>query len=101
MAGPPGAWMKNHIWTVLAAFFSALICGATFLFALYRQLALVEVAACIVLGVELYLLSSSLGDWIEKKEKPSKSRRWIAIGLAAAIVCYFLIAKTLNPLSGR
>jgi len=100
MAGPPGAWMKNHIWTVLAAVFSALICGATFLFALYRQLALVEVAACIVLGVELFVLSASLGDWIEKKEKPSKFKRWIAIGLAAAVVGYFLIAKTLNPSSG-
>jgi hypothetical protein len=79
---------------------SALTCGATFLFALYRQLAMVEVAASIAIGVQLYFLSSSVGDWIEKKEKPSKSKLWMAIGLAAAVVCYFLIAKTLNPSSG-
>lgn len=86
--------MKSHIGTVLAALCSALTCGATFLFALYRQLALVEVAACIVLGIELYFLSSSIGDWIEKKQKPSKFKGWMAMGLAAAVVCYFLIAKT-------
>jgi hypothetical protein len=88
--------MKSHIVTVLAALCSALTCGATFLFALYRQLALVEVAACIVLGIELYFLSSSIGDWIEKKQEPSKFKGWMAMGLAAAVVCYFLIAKTFN-----
>jgi VIT1/CCC1 family predicted Fe2+/Mn2+ transporter len=87
--------MKRHLCAVLAVLFSAITCGVTFLFALYRQLALVEVAASIVLGVELYLLASSIGDWIEKKPEPSKYRRWIALGLAAAVLCYFLIAKSL------
>jgi VIT1/CCC1 family predicted Fe2+/Mn2+ transporter len=90
----PEERMKSHVWTVLAVVCSALTCGATFLFALYRQLALVEVAASMVTGVELYFLSSSIGDWIEKKQTPSRSRVWIAMGLAAAVVCYFLIAKT-------
>jgi len=92
--------MTNNALRVLGVLCSALTCGATFLFALYRQLAMVEVAASIAIGVQLYFLSSSVGDWIEKKEKPSKSKVWMAIGLAAAIVCYFLIAKTLNPSSG-
>ena len=88
--------MKNHVWTVLLIVLSALSCGATFLFALYRQLALVEVAASMVTGVELYFLSSSIGDWMEKKRGPSKTRLWIAVGLAVAVVCYFLIAKSLQ-----
>ena len=74
----------------------SILSGATFLFALYRQLALVEVAACMVLGVELYFLSSTIGDWIEKKLEPSKTRKWIAMGLAAAVVCYFLVARLWN-----
>ena len=88
--------MKNHTVRVLAVLCSALTCGATFLVSLYRQLALVEVAASIAIGVELYFLSSSVGDWIERKERPGKTRVWIAILLAAGVVCYFLIAKTLN-----
>jgi hypothetical protein len=89
----PEERMKRHVWAVVAVLGSALTCGATYLFALHRQLALVEVAASIVLGVQLYLLSSSIGDWMERKTEPSRSRKWIAMGLAAGVVSYFLIAK--------
>ena len=58
----------------MAVLFSALACGATFLFALYRQLALVAVAASIAAGVELYFLASSPGEWIEAKAEPSKAK---------------------------
>lgn len=88
--------MRTHLWRVVAIAGSALTCGATFLFALYRQLALVEVAASMVVGVELYFLSSSIGDWIEKKMEPSRRRVWIAMGLAGGVVCYFLVAKALS-----
>lgn len=88
--------MRGHLQAALAVLCSALTCGGTFLFALYQQFALVEVAASIILGVQLYLLASTIGDWIENRTEPSKSRKWIAMGLAAAVVCYFLIAKTLH-----
>jgi drug/metabolite transporter (DMT)-like permease len=83
---------KRHIWTIVVVIASALSCAATFLFALYRQLALVEVAASIATGVQLYFLSSSIGDWLEEKRSPNRSRRWIAIGVAAGVVGYFVIA---------
>ncbi|MGB7434062.1 MAG: hypothetical protein WBR26_14730 [Candidatus Acidiferrum sp.] len=92
--------IKGHVWRIFAVFCSALTCGATFLLALYRQLALVEVAASIVLGVELYFLAASIGEWIEKKSEPNKRRVWIALALAGTVVCYFLIAKILNSASG-
>lgn len=92
--------MKGLIGSVVAVFLSALTCGATFLFALYRQLALVEVAACMTLGVELYLLSSSVGDLIEKKKELNKLRLMLAVGLAAGVVCYFLIAKHMSQANG-
>jgi hypothetical protein len=88
--------MRSHGWRVIAIVFSILTCGATFLFALYRQFALVEVAASMVVGVELYFLSSSIGDWIEKRMEPSRWRVWIAMGLAGCVVCYFLVARALN-----
>jgi hypothetical protein len=91
--------MKNHLVTVLAIAFSAITCGATFLFALYRQLAMVEVTASLVTGIELYFLSSSIGDWIERKMGPNWVRLGVALGLAAGVVGYFLIAKHMHPLS--
>jgi uncharacterized PurR-regulated membrane protein YhhQ (DUF165 family) len=85
--------MKNLVGRVIAVFLSAITCGATFLFALYRQLAMVEVAASLAIGVELYFLSSSIGDLIEEKTEPNNFRWVVAVGLAATVVCYFLIAK--------
>jgi uncharacterized PurR-regulated membrane protein YhhQ (DUF165 family) len=92
--------MKKHLRAVLAVLCSALTSGGTFLLALYQQFALVEVAASIILGVQLYLLAATIGDWIENKTEPSKSRKWIAMGLAAAVLCYFLIVKTLHSVPG-
>jgi hypothetical protein len=90
-----GGEMKSHAVLVVAVVLSAITCGVTFLFALYRQLALVEVAASMVAVVELYLLSSSIGDWIEQKPQANQKRLLTAIGLALAIVLYFLIARAI------
>jgi hypothetical protein len=65
----------------------------TFLSALYRQLALVEVARSMVTAVELYLLSSSIGDSIEERPQANQKRLLTAIGLAFEIVLYLLIAR--------
>jgi hypothetical protein len=77
----------------MAVLGSALTSGATFGARLYRQLEMVEVAASIALAVELYLVSSSVGDWIEEKLEPSKSRKRIANGAGGAVVGHFLNAK--------
>jgi hypothetical protein len=47
----------------------------------------VEVAANLAVGVELYFLSASIGDWIEKKDAPSRSRLRVVLALAAGVVC--------------
>ena len=85
--------MKSHAGVVIGIVLSAIIGGATFLFALYRQFALVEVAASITTGVELYLLSSSIGDWIEKKPQANLVRLLIAAGLTLGVILCFFIAR--------
>ncbi len=85
--------LKRNLGVVVAAFLSALACGATFLFALYRQFALVEVAASIATGVEVYFLSSAIGDLLEDRKEPSLLKLAAAMGLAGGIVIYFLISK--------
>jgi hypothetical protein len=81
--------MKKHVITIIAVLLSAITGGATFLFALYRQLALVEVAASIAIGVQLYFLSSSIGDVLEDKDEPSHVRLVPAVSVAGAVVAYF------------
>lgn len=85
--------MKKHAGLVIVLLLSAITCGATFLLALYRQLALVEVAASLAVGVELYLLSSSIGDWIEKKPEANRLRLVVGVALALGVVSYFLVSK--------
>jgi len=85
--------MKSHPLAVIVVLLSAITCGATFLLALYRQLALVEVAASLVTGVELYLLSSSIGDWIEKKPRVNTKRMSIALTLALVVAFSFVIIR--------
>jgi hypothetical protein len=46
--------MKKHVITIIAVLLSAITCGATLLFVLYRQFALVEVAASIAIGVQRF-----------------------------------------------
>jgi len=85
--------VKSHAGAVIGIVLSAIACGVTFLFALLRQYALVEVAASMVTGVELYLLSSSVGDWMEAKPQANFRRLLIGIGLALAVILYFAIAR--------
>lgn len=85
--------MKKHAGIVIVLLLSAVTCGATFLLALYRQLALVEVGASLAVGVELYLLSSSIGDWIEKKPEANRLRLVVGVALALGVVSYFLVSK--------
>ena len=91
--------MKSHALAVIVVLLSAITCGATFLLALYRQLALVEVAASLVMGVELYLLSSSIGDWIEKKPQVNAKRMLIAVTLALAVALTFLMILFWSPVT--
>jgi hypothetical protein len=85
--------VKSHAGAVIGIVLSAIACGVTFLFALLRQYALVEVAASMVTGVELYLLSSSVGDWMDPKPQANFRRLLIGIGLALAVILYFAIAR--------
>ena len=78
---------------VAAIVLCAVVCGATFLFALQRQFALIEVAASLATMVEVYLLSSAIGDLIEGKRESNALRAIVAVALAVLLVTCFTIAK--------
>ena len=85
--------MKEHISVIATTALAAITCGAMFLLALFRQFGLVEVAASLGTGAEVYFLSSSIGDLLESRNSPNSSRLIISLALAAAIVSYFLVMK--------
>ena len=84
---------KSHLGAILATALAAIICGVTFLCALFRQFALVEVAASLATGAEVFYLSSSIGDLLEDKPGPNRKRLAMALCLAAALVVSFLVAR--------
>jgi len=85
--------MKKHVIAIVVVLLSAIICGATFLFALYRQFAMVEVVASLATGAQLYFLSSSIGDVLEDQQEPSLPRLAAAAAIAGAVVIYFLVKR--------
>jgi biopolymer transport protein ExbB/TolQ len=85
--------MKAHLVVIIVTALAALTCDATFLLALLRQFGLVEVAASLGAGAEVFFLSSSIGDLLEDQEEPNRIRFLAALGLAVAIVVYFLIMR--------
>ena len=85
--------MSKSVVTLAATILSAITCGATFLFALVRQFAMVEIAASIVTGVQLYLLSSAVGDLIEGKTEGRKIKLAMSLMLTGGVVAAFLLKK--------
>jgi hypothetical protein len=53
---------------------AAITCGVAFLLALFRQFGLVEVAASLGAGAEVFFLSSSIGDLLEVKKESNRTR---------------------------
>jgi hypothetical protein len=88
--------LKKHVIAIGVVLLSAITCGATFLFALYGLFALVEVAASLATGVQLFFLSWSIGDLLEGKEEPSLRRLAGAVAIAGALVFYFLVKRYLG-----
>jgi FtsH-binding integral membrane protein len=92
--------LKAHLVVIIVTALAAVTCGATFLLALFRQFGMVEVAASLGATAEVFFLSSAIGDVLEDKKQPNRGRFVAALGLAAAIVVYFLIMSFREPASG-
>src|SRR5207253_611165 len=65
----------------------AVINGAVFVVALFHQYALVEVAASILTGLQVFFLSSAIGDLLEQEKAPNRVRN-----SAVVLVTVFLVA---------
>lgn len=68
-------------------------CGAIFLLSLLDQFALVEVAASIVTALQVYFLSSSIADLLEKAKRPSQRRNSLAILFTVFLVAFYSFTR--------
>jgi len=78
--------MKRHVLTALLSFAAAMISGAVFVVALFHQFALVEVAASILTGLQVFFLSSAIGDLLDEKKESNRARN-----SAVALMTLFLV----------
>ena len=79
--------MKRHVVTVLMSVAAAVISGAIFVVALFHQYALVEVAASILTGLQVFFLSAAIGDLLDEKTELNRARN-----SAVVLVTVFLAA---------
>jgi len=78
--------MKRQVLTVLMSLAAAMISGAVFVVALFHQFALVEVAASILTGLQVFFLSSAIGDLLDEKKESNRARN-----SAVALITVFLV----------
>lgn len=79
--------MKRHVLSVVMCFAAAVISGTIFVTALLHEYALVEVAASVITGLQVFFLSSAIGDVLEKKRELNRARN-----SAVVLVTIFLVA---------
>jgi hypothetical protein len=81
--------MKRHVLTVLMSFLAAVISGAVFVVALFHQFALVEVAASILTGLQVFFFSSAIGDLLDEKKEPNRARNSAVVLVAVFLVAFY------------
>jgi hypothetical protein len=85
--------MKRHVLTVLMSFAAAVISGAAFVVALFHQFALVEVAASILTGLQVFFLSSAIGDLLDEKKEPNRARNSAVALMTISLVAFYSLTR--------
>jgi cyanate permease len=86
---PPKTSMGRHIFSIALSLVAAVTSGAIFLDSLFHQFAMVEVAAGLLTGLQVFFLSSAIGDMLEKRKKASRLRNsWVFVFMVFLIAFY-------------
>jgi hypothetical protein len=88
--------MKRHLFTILMSFMAAVISAAVFVLALFHQFALVEVTASLSTGLQVFFLSSAIGDWLEKKKEPNRLRNSASVLVTVFLVAFYSVTRYLH-----
>ena len=85
--------MKRHAVSVVMSCVAAVISGTVFVLALFDQYALVEMAASIVTALQVFFLSSAIGDLLEKKKETNSTRNSAAVLVTIFLVAFYSFRK--------
>ena len=85
--------MKRHVLSVVMSSAAAVISGTVFLLALFDQYALVEMAASIITALQVFFLSSAIGDLLEKKKETNRTRNSAAVLVTIFLVAFYSFRK--------
>ena len=85
--------MKRHAVSVVMSLVAAVISGTVFLLALFDQYALVEMAASIITALQVFFLSSAIGDLLEKKKETNRARNSAVVLITIFLVAFYLFRR--------
>jgi hypothetical protein len=85
--------MKRHVLSVVMSSAAAVISGTVFVVALIDQYALVEMAASIVTALQVYFVSSAIGDLLEEKKETNRTRNSVAVVMTIFLVAFYSFRK--------
>jgi hypothetical protein len=85
--------MKRHVLTVLMSLAAAVISGTIFVVALFHQYALVEVAASILTGLQVFFLSSAIGDLLDERKEPNRARNSAVVLVTVFLVAFYTFTR--------
>jgi hypothetical protein len=72
---------------------AAVISGAIFVVALFHQYALVEVAASILTGLQVFFLSSAIGDLLDERKEPNRARNSAVVLVTVFLVAFYTFTR--------
>lgn len=85
--------MRRNIFAIALSLIAAAASGAIFLDSLLRQLALVEIAASLGTALQVFFLSSSIADLLEKNEKARRSRNSWVVVFAVSLIAFYSFTR--------
>jgi hypothetical protein len=86
----------RHILAILMSLAAAVISGVIFIFALFHQFALVEVVASVLTGLQVFFLSSAIGDLLEKKKESNRARNSAIVLVTIFLVTFYSVTRYLH-----
>jgi len=85
--------MKRHVLTVLMSLAAAMISGTIFVVALFHQFALVEVAASMLTGLQVFFLSSAIGNVLDEQKEPNRARNSAVVLMTVFLVAFYSLTR--------
>jgi hypothetical protein len=88
--------MSRHARTILGSAAAAVSSGVIFVIAVLHQFALVEVAASLLTGLQVFFLCSAIGDMLEDQEQANKVRNTAALSLTVLLAGFYAVTAYLH-----